>query len=366
MNTTLDNLKINLFGESHGPLIGITVAGLASGIKLDLKLINDMLERRKPKGKISTQRQESDQFKIVSGYFNGYTTGTPLTIIIENKAQQSKDYSKIKDILRPSHADFTAYEKYQGFQDYRGGGHFSGRLTAPIVALGAIATQILNSHNIKIATQIKSIKNIQNISFINQQNLETKIDSLNKLNFPVLDQEIKNKMHDLILATAKNHDSVGGTLESIIIGLDPGYGEPFFNSIESKLSHLIFSIPGVKGIEFGLGFAITNYYGSEINDSFWIEHNSIKTKTNNNGGLNGGISNGMPILLTTAVKPTPSIFKEQNTVNYKTKEETKFTIEGRHDPAIIHRAAVVQSSMIAIGILDTIISREGYLWMVKK
>lgn len=363
-STGLENLKLSLFGESHGEAIGIVIDGLAPGIELDFDFINAQLEKRKAKGKISTQRKEDDNFKILSGFFNGYTTGTSLCIMIENKKQHSKDYSKTKDIMRPSHADFTANMKYLGFQDYRGGGHFSGRLTAPIVAAGAIAMQILNSKGIKIGTQIKKLKNIEAPSITTYSDIKNVIKELNSLDFAVIDEDIKEQMRNEILMARENLDSVGGVLESVIHGLPAGFGEPFFHSIESELSRLLFSIPSVKGVEFGSGFDITNYYGSEVNDSFVYE-DGFKTRTNHNGGINGGISNGMPIIVKTAIKPTPSIYKEQQSVNIQTKENVKFNIEGRHDPAIIHRARVVQDSMLALGILDLIIGREGYMWMVK-
>lgn len=359
-----DSVQFCLFGESHSEAIGVLINGIAPGIELDLEFITKQLEKRKPKGKISTARVEADEFKIVSGFFNGQTTGTPLCILIENKSQKSGDYETTKALLRPSHADFTANEKYLGCQDYRGGGHFSGRLTAPIVIAGAIATQILLSHNITIGTHIKELKSICDGDFsTDRAAMERQLDLLNDSYFPVLDAASGEAMTHAIEAAASEGDSVGGVLETVILNMPAGIGEPFFSSIESKLSQLLFSIPGVKGVDFGLGFPITKLMGSQANDSFYMEQGEIKTKTNNNGGINGGISNSMPIVFKTAVKPTPSIYKEQETVNVESRKNEILQIKGRHDPAIIHRARVVVDSMAAIGLLDLFCERYGTLWM---
>lgn len=358
-----DSIQVCLFGESHSDAIGVVINGLAPGIELDLDLIRKQLEKRKPKGKISTSRVEADEFKIVSGYFNFKTTGTPLCIMIENKSQRSGDYEKTKSLLRPSHADFTAYEKYLGYQDYRGGGHFSGRLTAPIVIAGAIATQILNSHNIFIGTHIKELSNIADSDFSDDLSLlNGQVDLLNESYFPVIEKSAETAMTQKIEEVASDGDSIGGILETVVLNMPSGIGEPFFNSIESKLSQLLFSVPAVKGVEFGLGFDITKLTGSKSNDSFYMDNGNIKTKTNNNGGINGGISNGMPITFKTAIKPTPSIYKQQETVNLNSKQNEILQIQGRHDPAIIHRARVVVDSMAAIGLLDLFYERYGYLW----
>ncbi|MEG0692381.1 MAG: chorismate synthase [Oscillospiraceae bacterium] len=359
-----DSFQVCLFGESHSEAIGVLMNGIAPGIELDLDFIKKQLEKRKPKGKISTSRVEADEFKIVSGFFNGQTTGTPLCIMIENKSQKSTDYEPTKSILRPSHADFTGNEKYLGSQDYRGGGHFSGRLTAPIVIAGAIATQILLSHNIAIGTHIKELKEICDEKFSDDKTtLERQVDLLNDSYFPVINKDCGETMILEIENVANEGDSVGGVLETVILNMPTGIGEPFFQSIESKLSQLLFSIPGVKGVDFGLGFDITKLMGSQANDSFYMQDGDIKTKTNNNGGINGGISNGMPIVFKTAIKPTPSIYKAQETVNVESRQNEMLQIKGRHDPAIIHRARVVVDSMAAIGLLDLFCERYGYLWM---
>lgn len=353
------NISMTIFGESHGPCIGITLDGLPAGFKINLERIKEDMEKRKAKGSISTQRHEDDEVEIVSGFFNGYTTGTTLTILIQNKNTQSKDYSDIQYRLRPGHADFSAYEKYHGFQDYRGGGHFSGRLTAPIVAAGSICRQILGTKNILIGSHIEQLYALHDAPFSNNiDELKKQIQTLNKKEFATLDEQVAQNMEQAILEAKNEQDSIGGILESAIINLPAGIGEPFFDSIESILAHLLFSIPAVKGVSFGAGFQMAAKKGSEANDAF-IMNDTIQTKTNNNGGINGGISNGMPIIIHTCIKPTPSIYKAQETVDYKTKESQTLNIKGRHDPCILHRARIVVDSMIAFGILDLLMSNNA-------
>ncbi len=360
MSTFGKAIEINLFGESHGSTIGIVINNFPQGIALDLDLIRDSLLKRRPKSALSTSRQEQDNFEIVSGYFNGLTTGAPLTFLIPNKDTNSSDYSP--NILRPSHADYTAREKYNNFQDYRGGGHFSGRLTAPIVILGAISAQLLAKKGIIVGSHIASIKDAKDKEFSDFEPTIELLETLNSSQFPVLD-DLKSKVFEDIILSAKNDkDSVGGTTETMIIGLSPGYGEPFFDSIESILSHLLFSIPSIKGIEFGKGFDITKLYGSEANDSFYIQNDKIETKTNNSGGIQGGISNGMPITFKVAIKPTASIGKTQNTVDITEMKEVQLNLKGRHDPSIVHRVVHVINAITSYAILDLIIRKEGILW----
>ena len=358
-SSTGKNIKITLFGESHGPLIGVTIEGLKSGVKLDLDYINKELDKRKAVGSISTPRKEKDCFEIVSGFFNEYTTGTPLTVIVKNENTHSSDYTP--NIVRPGHADYTAFLKYNGYQDYRGGGHFSGRLTVGIVIAGAICKQILEQKGIVIGSHIKQIHNIVDEQFDNDRIFD-QVKKMNTETFAVINDSIKEEMISCIENARNNLDSVGGIIESAVLNINGGIGEPFFDSIESILSSLIFSVPGVKGIEFGKGFEFASLYGSEANDQF-VYQDGIKTKTNNNGGINGGISNGMPIIIKTCIKPTPSISKEQETVDLLKNENTIIKVKGRHDPCIVHRARVVVDSMIAIGILDLYVQRYGYEWM---
>lgn len=355
MNSTFlgQHFSLSLFGESHGPAIGVTFDGLPAGIPLDLDLIRSQLEKRKPKGKISTARQEGDAFEIVSGFFNGFTTGTPLSFLIRNQSQHSRDYEKTKFLMRPSHADYTAFEKYHGFQDYRGGGHFSGRITAPIVAAGAICIQLLREHGIAIASHIARCQDICDIPFSdNPDTLTEQMRQLNQSYFPVLSEEAARTMTARMEEAHSKGDSVGGILETIVTDLPAGIGNPFFDSVESILSHLLFSIPAVKGVEFGLGFGFADLYGSQANDPFRMEDGKVVTATNHNAGINGGISNGMPLVFRTVIKPTPSIYQQQDTIDYQSMQNASLTIQGRHDPAIIHRARVVVDSMAAIGLLD--------------
>ena len=362
-NTFGHNFSVTILGESHGEAIGAVIDGLAPGIHLDMDFINSVMDHRKAKGRISTQRKEADELHIVSGYFNGYTTGTPLTILIQNTNTRSNDYEKTKNRLRPSHADYTAQEKYLGYQDYRGGGHFSGRITAPLVAAGAIAMQVLKEKGIQIGTHIAKMKDIEDEAFsTDNELLEAQIHAMNQVDFAVLKEEAGQAMHALIEDAAAQGDSVGGILESCILHVPAGIGEPFFDSIESTLSHLLFSVPAVKGVEFGLGFGFADCYGSEANDAL-VYHDHMETRTNHNGGINGGISNGMPIMIRTVIKPTPSIYKEQDTVDLATHEAVKLQIQGRHDPAIIHRARVVVDSVLALGILDLLMEREATMAM---
>ena len=358
-NTFGNQITITLFGESHGPQIGAVVDGLAPGMDVDLEFMRKQLELRKPHGKISTQRVEADEPKIVSGVFEGKTTGTPLCILFENSNTKSKDYSKTKDLMRPGHADFTAIEKYHGFADYRGGGHFSGRLTTPLVAVGAILIQALQKKGIYIGSHI------QKCGAIEDQKFTDSVEEICKVNerlFPVLDEEKAKEMYAYMEQAAIEGDSVGGILETVVLGMPSGVGEPWFDTVESMLAHGLFSIPAVKGVEFGAGFGFAEMKGSEANDAFEVKEGTVVTKTNHNGGINGGITNGMPIRFQTVIKPTPSIYKEQDTVNMGTMENTKLQIEGRHDPAIIHRARVVVDSMTAIVLADLLATRFGIDW----
>lgn len=355
-NTYGNSVSITLFGESHGPAIGAVLDGLAAGIPVDESFIAEQLRKRRPSGKISTSRVEEDKFEILSGVFNGKTTGTPIAIVIPNENVKSGDYSDISRLARPGHADYTAHLKYHGFEDFRGGGHFSGRITAAIVAVGAIAASALAAKGIKIGTHIKSCAGISDREF---SDIESDIDLLNSLDFSVLDPEISAAMIEKIEAAAKDGDSVGGELETAVFGFPSGVGEPFFDSVESRLSHALFSIPAVKGVQFGDGFALASMRGSEANDPIEIKGGRVITKTNRAGGINGGITNGMPLMFSCAIKPTPSIFKTQDTVDYIKLENAKLSLKGRHDPAIIHRARVVIDSIAAISLCDMLAERFG-------
>lgn len=355
-NTFGNNMTITLFGESHGKAIGCVIDGISPGITVDEEFISSQMEKRKGIGSISTKRCEKDEVKILSGVFEGKTTGTPICLMIENGDTKSKDYSKTMSLARPGHADYTAECKYHGYQDYRGGGHFSGRLTAPLVAAGAIALSALKEKGIEIGTHISKCGPIYDREW---ENLSDDINLLSSLGMPMLSEEAAKETVSFIEAMAKEGDSVGGVLETAVMGMPEGVGEPWFDTVEGMLSHALFSIPAIKGVEFGKGFAFSDMKGSEANDSFRMDEDKIVTVTNNNGGINGGITNGMPLIFSCAVKPTPSIYKKQDTVDFKKKEDALLQIEGRHDPAIIHRARVVVDSITALTLCDLLIGRFG-------
>lgn len=359
-NTFGNNITITLFGESHGEAIGCVLDGIAPGIEVDEDFIVAQMEKRKGINSISTPRREADKVRILSGVFEGRTTGTPIALMIENQTQHSKDYSATKDLARPSHADYTAECKYHGYQDYRGGGHFSGRITAPIVAAGAICLKALEKKGIRIGTHISSCAGIKDRDF---ENLGEDIAILKDKEMPVLCEKAEKDMISAIETARNEGDSLGGALTTAVVGMPEGVGEPWFDTVEGVLAHALFSIPAIKGVEFGLGFGFADKKGSTANDEFTILDGRVQTKTNNNGGINGGITNGMPIIFSCAVKPTPSIFKEQNTVNFKTSENALLNLKGRHDPAIIHRARVVVDSLTAITLCDLLTTRFGTDWL---
>lgn len=355
-NTFGSSVSLTLFGESHGEAIGAVLDGIAPGIKIDEEYIAKKMQQRMPYGKISTARHEEDKVEIVSGVYNGFSTGTPIALIIKNADMQSKDYAATRSLARPGHADFTAYCKYHGFEDYRGGGHFSGRITAPVVAAGAILLSALKSKGIYIGTHIKKCAGVSDRDF---EDIKSDLTAIDGKIFSVLDVEKENEMKSAIEKAAENRDSVGGILETAVYGVPAGVGEPWFDSLESMLSHAVFGMPAVKGIEFGKGFGFADMLGSQANDPFVCENGRISTSTNNNGGINGGISNGMPIVFRTVIKPTPSIFRQQNTVDFIKSENAEIELCGRHDPCIVHRASVVQDSLTALVIADMLALRFG-------
>ena len=361
-NTIGTSVALTVFGESHGAAVGAVLDGLAPGIEVDEEFIRSQLTLRRPFGDISTPRVEPDNFVIESGVFEGKTTGTPICIVIPNVNTKSKDYSEIRSKARPGHADYTAYEKYHGFEDYRGGGHFSGRITAGIVAAGAIAISALKEKGIYVGTHISRLAGVRDRGFVN---FKEDIESVNNKVFAVLDNNAETDMKTAANNARIDGDSVGGVLETAVIGLPAGVGEPWFDSIESKLSCAIFGIPAIKGVEFGGGFALSDMRGSEANDPIRIENGEIMTLSNNNGGINGGITNGMPVLFRCAVKPTSTIHREQQTVDFINRENVQFTAGGRHDPCIVHRARVVIDSITAIVLCDILGERFGTDWLVK-
>lgn len=346
------NIELSIFGESHGKAIGIIMGNLPAGIELDMAEIQKNMKRRAPgQNKMSTARKEADEVHIMSGVIDNVTTGAPLCAMIDNSDQHSKDYSLLKECMRPGHSDYPAFVKYQGFNDVRGGGHFSGRITAPIVFAGSVAKQVLKQKGIVIGAHIQSIKDVEDDRFPLDMR-EKDIEKMLEQQYPTLNKDVFSKMQNVIEEARLNQDSVGGKIECMILNVPAGLGNPFFDSIESHLSPLLFSIPAVKSVSFGLGEGITQLYGHEANDAYYYEGELVKTKTNHNGGIIGGISNGMPIVLTVGIKPTPSISQKQETINVKTHKNTELEITGRHDPCIVPRAVVVVESMVALGILD--------------
>ncbi len=363
-NSLGSSVIVTIFGESHGPAVGAVIDGLAPGIDVDMNFIASQLDLRRPYGKISTSRSEADDFSILSGVFEGKTTGTPVCIMIPNTAQKSRDYSATRTLARPGHADYTAYAKYHGFEDYRGGGHFSGRITAALTAAGAIAISALRGKGIMIGTHIARLGGIDDRPFgQSEADLNKDILILSEKRFAALDESAAEAMRSAVAAAAEDGDSVGGVLETAVTGLEAGIGEPWFDTLESMLAHGIFSIPGIKGIQFGGGFDMADAKGSEYNDPFCLADGKVRTATNNNGGINGGISNGMPLIFRSAVKPTPSIYKEQQTVDFMERKDAVLSIHGRHDPAIIHRARIVVDSVTALVLCDMLSMRYGTDWL---
>lgn len=351
---------VSLFGESHNEHIGAVISNLAPGIKLDLRLIEDNLARRRPKRLSETNRVEKDNFEFISGYFNGYTTGTPLTILIYNSDVKSKDYDQIKGVYRPSHADYPAHIKYEGFEDYRGGGHFSGRLTAPLVIAGSIAQQILKEKDIIIKTHINQVYDLSDDKF-DEKIIEKQIEKIDNNDLEVINSNYEEKLLSLIEKVSLDKDSIGGQLESIILNVDPGLGEPFFSKLDSLIAYYLMSIPAIKGVSFGQGFDFKNSLGSQVSDEYYYD-NKVKTTSNNNGGITGGLSNGMPIIVNTVVKPASSIGKKLKTLSKDDHQEVEIEIKGRHDSSIFTRIPVVVDSLLALAIVDAYCVRYGYMW----
>ena len=350
------NIRMTIFGESHGKGIGLVLDGLPPGTPIDEGFIKEEMARRAPgQNRMSTQRQENDAFIIESGVFENKATGTPLCVLIPNSDQHSKDYSLLKDVMRPGHADYAGKIRYKGFNDYRGGGHFSGRLTAPLVFTGALAKTVLVQKGIVVGSHIARIGRIKDDSFNPLGETAECLLGLRKHTLPVMDENKVPLMETEILSAREQKDSVGGIIEVMATGMPAGIGDPFFDSLESCLSHALFSVPAVKGVEFGMGFAMASLKGSETNDPMTFNGGAVKTTRNNNGGITGGISNGMPVLFRVAVKPTPSISRPQQTVNVTEGKDTILEIEGRHDPCIVPRAVPVIEAVTAWVLLDMLL-----------
>lgn len=361
MSDTWGNqLKLTIFGESHGAAIGMILDGIPAGIALDESQIMAEMKRRAPgQNAMATARKEADRVEIVSGFFDGYTTGSALCGMIKNSDTRSRDYEDMKRYLRPGHADYSGKVRYQGFNDIRGGGHFSGRLTAPLLFAGAVCKQILKHQGISVYGRAQSIGNVEDISWncnVDSEDLwKTTLSHL----IPTLSEEKAKKMESSILSAKEDADSLGGVVEVVSFGLPAGLGNPFFDSLESEIAHLVFSVPATKGLEFGSGFQMSKMKGSQANDAPTISNGKITTKTNHNGGILGGITNGMPLVFRVALKPTPSIGKLQDTVDLVEKKDARFIVKGRHDPCVVVRAVPVLEAVAAIAITDTYLQAKG-------
>lgn len=348
-----NKIKVSIFGESHGEAIGCVIDGLPAGVKLDMdKIYRDMARRAPGKDKTATPRLEKDIPHILSGVLNGVTTGAPLAMEIENTNTKSGDYSNLMTVPRPSHSDYPAYIKYDGNNDIRGGGHFSGRLTAPLVFAGAVAKQILENKGITIGAHIKRIGSVTDIAVdMNDVSAEL-LNTLVSKSFSVIGDDTEEKMRAEIEGFRLNQDSVGGEIECFAAGLPVGIGGNMFDTVEGTLAPILFGVPAVKGVQFGLGFDFAKANASSVNDEYEIKDGRVSLLSNNNGGVVGGMTTGAPLVVSVAIKPTPSISKEQRSVNLQTMESTTLVINGRHDPCIVPRAVPVIESAVALGILD--------------
>ena len=348
-------LKVSVFGQSHGTAIGVNIDGLPAGEEIDLEELQRFLDRRRPgKNKLSTARNEGDAPEILSGLLEGKTCGAPLCAMIRNSDQHSGDYAELQDKPRPGHADYTAWVKWKGFADMRGGGHFSGRLTAPLCVAGGIAKQILARRGVHVGAHLYSVGNYLDAPLPDCPTPEL-FEAVATKPFPVLNDKNGELMQKLIERAKQELDSVGGIVECAAIGLPAGLGDPMFDGAENRLAAALFGIPAVKGVEFGKGFTASYLHGSQNNDTFAVEDGRIVTTTNNAGGILGGITTGMPIVLRAAFKPTPSIAQDQKTVSLSKMENTTLTIHGRHDPCIAHRAVPVVEAVTACVLLDLLL-----------
>ncbi len=351
-------LRLSLFGQSHGEAIGLIMDGFPAGFIIDEALLAREMQRRQGGGDLTTPRREADKVQFVSGVWQGRTTGQPIGMLIRNENMRSEDYGTELDRIRPSHADYTGHVRYFGFEDFRGGGSFSGRLTAPLVAAGELCRQWLAGKGVRIESHIARIGKAADVPIMDCS-ADEDLSRLRDMRLPVLSMDAGQAMEQEIRSAISEGDSVGGIIEGRVIGLPAGLGAPFFDGVESVLSHLFFSVPAVKGVSFGAGFALSEMRGSEANDPFCLSKDAIVTKRNRAGGLNGGITNGMPVIYRCAFRPTPSISREQDTVSLVRRQEVTLSIHGRHDPCIAVRAVPVMDAMTAIGIMELWKEREA-------
>lgn len=362
MSSTWGNsIKISIFGESHGVGIGVVIDGLPAGEKLNMEEIQFQMSRRAPgNDSTATPRREQDLPEICSGIFNGITTGAPLCAVIENTNTRSGDYEKQARLPRPGHADYTGAVRYNGYNDVRGGGHFSGRLTAPLTFAGAICKQILAKRGITVGGHIYAVGNVYDRPFDPVRVNSKLLSEIGKKYFALVDETKEDAMRRMIAEAKADSDSVGGMIEIAVTGVPAGIGSPMFGGVENVLSSIVFGVPAVKGVEFGAGFNVTRMRGSDCNDPFAIDGENVVTLTNNCGGILGGITNGMPIIMRAAIKPTPSISQPQQTIDLREKTESPLTLVGRHDPCIVPRALPAIEAAVAIAIVD-LMQSEGKL-----
>lgn len=347
------NLKLSIFGESHGEAIGCVIDGLPSGVSLDMdKIYLDMSRRAPGKDKTATPRLEKDIPHILSGVLDNVTTGAPLAMVIQNTNTKSGDYSNLMTVPRPSHSDYPAYVKYDGKNDIRGGGHFSGRLTAPLVFAGAVAKQILAEKGITVGAHIAKIGSAEDDMLDKNNITKEQLEKLSSLAFSVLNDNAEKRMREIVETARMDQDSVGGIIECAAIGVPVGIGANIFSTVESHLSSILFGVPAVKGVQFGAGFDFASMKGSQANDGYAVKNGNLCLESNNNGGVLGGMTSGAPIVLSVVIKPTPSISKPQKSVNLQTMEEETLVIKGRHDPCIVPRAVPVIEAAVAFGLLD--------------
>lgn len=354
------NIKISIFGESHGKAIGVNIGGFPAGIDLDMDFIQNEMARRRPGREFATKRSETDIPEILSGVLNGKTTGAPICAIIRNNDTRSSDYSQYENIPRPSHADYPARLRYKGFSDIRGGGHFSGRLTAPLVFAGALCKAYLETKGIAVGAHLYSIGEVFDTPFDPVNITADMLNTLYNKTFPVISDTSAEKMKTVISDAADNKDSIGGIIECAVTGITGGIGSPIYCGVENILSSILFGIPAVKGVEFGDGFGLARMYGSNANDAYRYRDGKLITETNLNGGILGGITTGMPVIFRTAIKPTPSVSKPQLTADLKTGELSELVIKGRHDPCIAVRAVAAVEAAAAVGIAELILEAGIY------
>ena len=354
-------LRVSIFGQSHSGGIGVVLDGLPAGLHVDEERLQAFLDRRAPgRNAQSTQRKEADRPRFLSGLVNGYTCGAPISAVIENADTRSKDYEALRDCPRPSHADYAAFVKYGRYHDIRGGGHFSGRLTAPLCIAGGICLQLLEQRNIRIAAHVRRIAAEEDRPFDPLGEQEETLAALGGLELPALDLAAGERMRQAILQARSQGDSLGGVVEAICQGVPAGLGQPMFGGVENRLAQLLFAIPAVKAVEFGEGLGFASLRGSQANDPFAMaQDGSVRTKTNRCGGILGGISSGMPILCRCAFKPTPSIAQEQQSVSLKKGCDQPLVIHGRHDPCIVPRAVPCVEAALAIGLTDLLLERAA-------